>query len=186
MSEIHIHIHNDNEIQRTTELALSPVLESFAPATEVVLDLALVWERVGEIRTKQQEDLAADSKTRDNRQGWVAGLLQAIQILQTGKVEDLTESTWEECAKRFPFPDQSNGLGTLADLRGVAKSKSDRQQLPESHVSQSFPRTLSPVEVAADASLESFVGFEDATGEEPEAVVSDEMFRHATEHLSDD
>ena len=180
--EVDATIQPIEDVSHLTSLSLDDIRQGDGPIT---LDLEILWERVGEIRTKQIEDLNADAQTRDHRQGWVAGILQAIQILTTGDIADVTEETWEECRRRFPFPSQSSELGSLRDYRDVKVTKTERQGVPEENTTQTFPRELSSVEVAADPTLAGFVVVEDATGEEPDAVVSPEVFDHIAAQSSD-
>lgn len=183
MAEVHIHIHGSEEPAITLPVA-DPVPVQYG---KIEQDESLLWERIGEIRKLQIEDVDADEKTRERRQGWVAGMLQSIQIIRSEMIEDVSDVMWEECNDRFPFPSQKSEFGTLADYRDLKPTFKERQEelVPEEHRSQTPTRTISPVEALADPELAHLVVVEDATGEEPDAVVSDEMFTHATGQVSD-
>lgn len=184
--ELHFHFHigKDGTVSPGVPMVQpSAVLATSGPE----VNLGMVWERIGEIRGKQINHLDADEITRERRQAWVAGMLQAIQILRTGEITDVTEDTWDECQERFPFPDQKTELGELADYRDVSPQFiNERNELvPEEARTKTATRSISPVEALADPTLRHLVTVEDATGEEADAVVSEAMFDHATEQLSD-
>lgn len=189
MTEIHVHLHVNEDSTKVepsiVEQLAPPTLSETLQADRDGYDEELLWARIGQIRSLLIEDLNSEEMVRERRQAWVAGMLQAIEILRRGYIDDVSEEIWAECDERFPFPEQDTELGSLADYRDLKPEFIEKNEAPEEFKSQSFARTISPVEAAADPELRQLVSFVDATGEEPDAVVSEELFDFAAEHLSD-